>query len=331
MKVFITGVAGFIGSHLALSLMNDGHYVVGIDNVNDYYDPTLKEARLERIKNHDSADELFKFYREDIQDIETLAKIFKDNNDITHIVHLAAQAGVRYSLVNPYAYIQSNVMGQTVLLQEGRLHLPELEHYVYASSSSVYGHNKKIPFSTDDRTDDPVSLYAATKKSTELIARSFSHLFEIPATGLRFFTVYGPWGRPDMAAFLFLDAMRRGYPIQVFNNGDMMRDFTFIDDIVAGIRGVLVTIPESDEHGVQHKVYNLGNNNAERLMDYICELEKAYGIEAKKDFLPMQAGDVKATYADITDSTNNFGYIPKTPISVGIPQFVEWYKKYYNV
>ncbi len=331
MKVFITGVAGFIGSHLALSLMNDGHHVIGIDNVNDYYDPTLKEARLKRIEAHEKASDLFTFYREDIQNIEKLASLFKKHNDITHVVHLAAQAGVRYSLVNPYAYIQSNVMGQTVLLQEARLHLPNLEHFVYASSSSVYGHNKKTPFSTKDRTDDPVSLYAATKKSTELIARSFSHLFEMPATGLRFFTVYGPWGRPDMAAFLFLDAMRKGEPIQVFNNGDMMRDFTFIEDIIAGIRAVLVTIPKPDENGVQHKVYNLGNNNTERLMDYIGELEKAYGIEAKKDFLPMQAGDVQKTYADIDDSTADLGYVPKTPISKGIPQFVQWYKDYYNV
>ena len=331
MKVFITGVAGFIGSHLALSLMNDGHDVVGIDNLNDYYDPTLKEARLKRLHSHERSDELFTFYHEDIQNIEKLPTIFKDHNDITHIVHLAAQAGVRYSLINPYAYIQSNVMGQTVLLQEGRLHLPNLEHFVYASSSSVYGHNKKIPFSTKDRTDDPVSLYAATKKSTELIARSFSHLFDIPATGLRFFTVYGPWGRPDMAAFLFLDAMRKDEAIQVFNNGDMMRDFTFINDIVAGLRSVLTTIPKADEHGVQHKVYNLGNNNAEKLTDYIKELETAYGVEAKKEFLPMQAGDVQATYADITDSTEDLGYIPQTPISKGIPEFVDWYKKYYNV
>lgn len=325
MKVLITGAAGFIGSHVAIKLLARGDAVVGIDNLNDYYDPRLKQARLDRLSSYDG----FDFIKADIADKPMMEQLFKDHQPDA-VIHLAAQAGVRYSLENPHAYIESNIVGHLNIL-EGCRHTPHLKHLVYASSSSVYGGNDKKPFSTSDNVDRPVSLYAATKKSDELMSHCYSHLYKFPATGLRFFTVYGPWGRPDMAAYLFTDAIVKGQAINVFNHGEMKRDFTFIDDIVTGIVSALDHPPVPNEIGVRHKVYNIGNNRSERLMDYIGEIEKALGMEAKKNMMEMQAGDVPETYADITDTQNDLGYQPTTPISVGIPKFVEWYKIYHKV
>ncbi len=325
MKILITGAAGFIGSHVAHSLLSRGDQVVGIDNLNDYYDPKLKRARLNKL----TPNENFTFYKNDIADSDAVAKIFKDENP-DKVINLAAQAGVRYSLENPHAYINSNIVGHLNIM-EGCRHTDSVIKFVYASSSSVYGGNTKKPFSVEDNVDSPVSLYAATKKSDELMSYCYSHLYGIESVGLRFFTVYGPWGRPDMAAYLFADAIRQGKPINVFNHGNMMRDFTFIDDIVSGIIASLDKNITADDKGVKHKVYNLGNNKSEKLMDYIGEIETAMGAEATKNMLPMQAGDVPETYADIEASTRDLGYEPTTPISVGIPKFIEWYKDYYKV
>ena len=325
MKILITGAAGFIGSHVAHALLARGDQVIGIDNLNAYYDPTLKQARLDRLISNDD----FTFYKIDIADNDGVSKVFANENP-DKVVHLAAQAGVRYSLENPHAYIQSNIVGHLNMM-EGCRHTESVQKFVYASSSSVYGGNTKKPFAVEDNVDSPVSLYAATKKSDELMSYCYSHLYGIESVGLRFFTVYGPWGRPDMAAYLFTDAMRQGKPINVFNHGDMMRDFTFIDDIVSGVIASLDTDIVSDDKGVKHKVYNLGNNKSEKLMDYIGEIEKAMGVEAIKNMLPMQAGDVPETYADIEASKRDLGYQPTTPISVGIPKFIEWYKDYYKV
>ena len=311
MSILVTGVAGFIGSYVAMALLARGENVIGIDNLNDYYDPQLKMDRLAQFEDHE---------------VQTVFNEFQPKQ----VVHLAAQAGVRYSLENPHAYIQSNIVGHLNIL-EGCRHMPEFEHLVYASSSSVYGANDKQPFSVDDTVDNPVSLYAATKKSDELMTRAYSHLYGIAATGLRFFTVYGPWGRPDMTPYVFATAMMKGEPIKVFNNGEMRRDFTFIDDIVSGILAALVKPADADEKGVRHKVYNLGNNTPVALGDYIAEIEKAYGREAAKTMLPMQAGDVHETYADIDKTTHDLGYKPTTPISVGIPKFIAWFKEYYSI
>lgn len=325
MKVLVTGAAGFIGSYVSIQLLERGDQVVGIDNLNDYYDPKLKEARLERLTPYDQ----FEFIKMDIADTPAMKSLF-DEHQFDAVIHLAAQAGVRYSLENPHAYIESNIVGHLNIL-EGCRHTPNLQHLVYASSSSVYGGNDKKPFSTSDNVDSPISLYAATKKSDELMSHCYSHLYKFPSTGLRFFTVYGPWGRPDMAAYLFTDAIVKGKEINVFNHGDMKRDFTFIDDIVAGIVAALDHPPVANDKGVRSKVYNIGNNQSERLMDYIGAIENALGIEAKKNMMEMQAGDVPETYADITDTQNDLGYQPTTPISVGIPKFVEWYKTYHKV
>lgn len=322
MTTLITGAAGFIGFHVANTLLAQGKTVIGIDNLNDYYEVSLKSARLDLLNNHKN----FLFYPADIADRNEIFSIAKSHPEITKIVHLAAQAGVRYSLENPFAYVSSNLVGQVVMLEVCR-NLPNLEHFVYASSSSVYGGNSKLPFAVSDNVDTPLSLYAATKKSDELLTYSYSHLFKIPATGLRFFTVYGPWGRPDMATFLFAKNIISGKPIKVFNNGDMKRDFTYIDDITTGIISVLAKPPTDIP---PHKIYNLGNNKSENLLDFIKILEDAIGTKAIIEFAPMQPGDVKETYADITAATKDFAFIPQTSINQGLPKFVEWYKNYYH-
>ena len=326
MTVLVTGAAGFIGYHLACALLDRGDAVVGVDNLNDYYEVTLKEARLARLEQRSG----FAFRRLDIADRDEIARLIAERSDIDRVVHLAAQAGVRYSLINPYAYLRSNVDGHVVLLEAVRK-LPRLRHFVYASSSSVYGANTKMPFSVEDRTDRPVSLYGATKKAMEAISESYTAMFGLPLTGLRFFTVYGPWGRPDMAAFIFTRAILSGEPIPVFNHGDMGRDFTFIDDIVAGVLNCLDR-PFIGEDGAQrHRVYNLGNNRPERLTHFIATLEQALGRTATTELLPLQPGDVKETYADIEASRRDLGFAPRVAIGEGIARFVEWYREYYRV
>ena len=326
MPVLVTGAAGFIGFHLIKTLLAAGHDVIGVDNLNDYYDPTLKHARLEQLTAHGR----FKFHKIDISDRPAVEMLAAEYRDITGIVHLASQAGVRYSLVNPYAYTQANVEGHLVLLEAAR-RLRKLEHFVYASSSSVYGANTKLPFAVTDRTDNPVSLYGATKKTMEVISESYSRMWGMPLTGLRFFTVYGPWGRPDMAAFIFMRKILAGEPIPVFNNGDMQRDFTYVDDIVAGVAACLAKPPVATNAEPAHKIYNIGNNNSEPLMRFIGILEKELGRKAEMDLLPMQPGDVQATYADIDATRRDFGFEPTTPIDVGLPRLVAWYREYYGV
>ena len=327
MKVLLTGAAGFIGQHTALALLTRGDLVVGVDNLNDYYDVSLKEARLKAILAHPNADN-FKFVKLDLAEREATEKLFADEKPDT-VVHLAAQAGVRYSLENPHAYISSNIVGFTNILEGCRAIQPE--HLVYASSSSVYGGNTKLPFSEQDTVDHPVSLYAATKKANELMAHTYSHLYGIPTTGLRFFTVYGPWGRPDMAPFLFADAILNRKPIRVFNHGDMMRDFTYIDDIVEGVIRVLdkPARPLKEDVSAPYKLFNIGNNQPEKLLDFIGYLENAFGIKAEKEFLPMQAGDVKATFADTSALDAWVGFKPNTNLKVGVEKFVAWYQSYY--
>ena len=315
----ITGAAGFIGFHLAKKLLEQGATVIGYDNLNDYYDTKLKLTRLEHIQTF----EKFIFIQGDLADKHNLEKVFEEYKPQI-IVNLAAQAGVRYSIENPRAYIDSNIIGFFNIIEACRNH--PVEHLVYASSSSVYGANIKVPFSTEDITDHPVSLYAATKKSNELMAYTYSHLYHIPVTGLRFFTVYGPYGRPDMAYYSFTKAIMEGKTIKVYNNGDMYRDFTYIDDIVQGIENVLCNPPLPDENQVQSKVYNIGNHKPEKLMYFIETLEECIGIKAKKEFLPMQAGDVYQTCAEVSDLMRDFGFHPNTPIEIGVRRFVEWYR-----
>lgn len=327
MTVLVTGAAGFIGMHVSQVLLDRGETVIGIDNMNDYYDVTLKEARLAKLTDREG----FHFEKLDISDLSALTTLFDKYPDIDRMVNLAAQAGVRYSLENPHAYIQANIVGYVNLLEMARRQGDKMRHFVYASSSSVYGGNKKVPFSTDDPTETPISLYAATKKADELIGHSYSHLFRIPQTGLRFFTVYGPWGRPDMAAFIFTKKMFAGEAIPVFNNGDMQRDFTYIDDIVTGIISCLDNPPADTGEAAPHNVYNIGNNQPEELMDMIGLLEKATNHKANVDFKPMQPGDVKSTSADIGPMQRDFGFEPKTPLAQGIPNFVDWYRKYHGV
>jgi UDP-glucuronate 4-epimerase len=324
MSYLVTGAAGFIGFHVCQRLLERGETVIGVDNVNDYYDPTLKEARLTQLTGKPG----FQFYRTDIADRGAVEALAARHPEITRIIHLAAQAGVRYSLVNPYAYTHSNIEGQIVMLEMAR-HLKRCEHFVYASSSSVYGANKKLPFAVEDRVDNPVSLYAATKKACELMAHSYSHLYSLPTTGLRFFTVYGPWGRPDMSAFLFVKAILAGKPISVFNNGDMRRDFTYIDDIVGGILAVSDHIPGGD--GPPYRVYNIGNHRSEPLMRMIGLIEESLGKKAEIIFEPMQPGDVKETFADIEALRRDVGFEPSTAIDEGIPRFVRWYREFYGV
>ena len=322
-RYLITGGAGFIGYFLSRALLEKGAQVMGLDNLNDYYEVSLKEDRLADLKKYPE----YRFVKADLADKQKMFDVFREFvPDI--VVNLAAQAGVRYSIDNPDAYIQSNIVGFFNLLEACR-HFPA-EHLVFASSSSVYGGNTKIPFSTKDQVDKPVSLYAATKKSNELMAYSYSKLYRIPVTGLRFFTVYGPMGRPDMAYFKFAKKIMAGGPIQVYNHGDMLRDFTYIDDIVEGVENILCNPPAQDGNGAAYKVYNIGNNKPEKLMDYISVLEKCLGREAKKEFLPMQPGDVYETYADVQDLMEDYGFKPATSIEEGLGQFAEWFLGYYQ-
>jgi len=323
MAVLVTGVAGFIGYHVSERLLARGERVIGVDNVNDYYDVALKEARLARLAPRDG----FTFRRVDLADRGALAGAMADHGDIDRIVHLAAQAGVRYSLDHPFAYVDSNLIGHMTMLELAR-HLPDCKHMVYASSSSVYGGNTKLPFAVEDRTDAPVSLYAATKRANEHMSHCYSHLYGIPQTGLRFFTVYGPWGRPDMALYIFTKAISEGRPIHVFNHGDMRRDFTYIDDIVSGVIASL-DHPPTVQAGAPHRLYNIGNHRSEELMRMIEVLEGALGAKAEIIFEPMQQGDVKETYADISAIQRDTGFEPTTPIEIGIPKFVEWFREYH--
>ncbi|MDR5730489.1 MAG: NAD-dependent epimerase/dehydratase family protein [Terriglobia bacterium] len=323
MAILVTGAAGFIGFHTSLALLSRGEQVIGIDNLNDYYDVNLKHARLAQLEAYKE----FTFHKVDISDKETIFALFETLDNVTGIVHLAAQAGVRYSLVNPFAYIATNVMGHTVILEAAR-RLPHLAHMVYASSSSVYGSSIDFPFSLADRVDTPNSLYAATKRADELIGHTYAHLYKMKLTGLRFFTVYGPWGRPDMAAYIFATKIAAGEPISVFNKGEMWRDFTYIDDIVAGVIAALDHPPSGE---VPHRVYNLGNHRCEKLTDFIAEIQKAMGAQAIIRYEPIQPGDVPKTYADISESQRDLRFEPKTPISEGIPRFITWFKQYHGI
>ncbi|GFO75910.1 UDP-glucuronate 4-epimerase [Bathymodiolus platifrons methanotrophic gill symbiont] len=334
MKVMVTGTAGFIGNHLAIKLLERGDEVIGIDNLNDYYDVNLKLARLDRIKDH----ALFTDVRADISDRKQMEQLFKQHQP-QRVVNLAAQAGVRYSIENPHAYIESNIVGFLNIL-EGCRH-NNVEHLVYASSSSVYGANETMPFSVHDNVDHPLSLYAASKKANELMAHTYSNLYNLPTTGLRFFTVYGPWGRPDMALFLFTKAIKEGKKIQVFNYGKHRRDFTYIDDIVEGIIRTLDNVaqanadwsgetPDPGTSKAPWRVYNIGNQSPVELMDYIETLEKYLGKTAEKELLPLQPGDVPDTYADVEDLVQDVGYKPDTTIEQGIAKFVTWYNSYYR-
>jgi UDP-glucuronate 4-epimerase len=325
MAILLTGVAGFIGFHVAKALLERGDGVVGIDNLNDYYDVRLKEARLARLQAHPG----FIFARLDVADRDGIFALVARHRELRSMIHLAAQAGVRYSLENPYAYVEANVMGTLVMLEAAR-RIDRLTHFTYASSSSVYGANQVQPFSVDDRVDQPVSLYAATKRSCELVTHTYAHLFGLPATGLRYFTVYGPWGRPDMAAYLFTSAILAGQPIKVFNEGRMARDFTYIDDIVAGTIAAH-DHPPAGAARVPHRIYNLGNHHPEKLLDFITVLERALGRTARKELLPLQPGDVPESFADIEASRRDLGFDPKTTIEEGLARFVAWYKQYHGV
>ena len=332
MSILVTGAAGFIGSHVARALLARGEPVLGIDNFSDYYDPVLKFARLKPLRE----DKGFVFLEADISDREAILGLAERHPDVDRIVHLAAQPGVRHSLVDPYVYVQTNVMGHLVMLELAR-RLPGLRHFVYASSSSVYGANRKQPFATADRVDEPISLYAATKRADELMSETYAHLYRIPLTGLRFFTVYGPWGRPDMMLWIFTRKLYAGEPLPVFNHGDMYRDFTFIDDIVAGVLASLDNPPPDD--GIRkaggsmapHRLYNIGNHRSEHLMKVIGLLEAATGITPVLDLQPMQAGDVPRTFADIEAIRADLGYQPTTSIETGVPAFVEWYRAYHRL
>jgi len=334
-KILVTGAAGFIGFHLSKRLISRGDEVIGLDNLNDYYDVSLKEARLSQLQDSRA----FKFYKLDLSDLQGLMGLFEaERPDV--VINLAAQAGVRYSLKNPHAYVQSNLVGFVNILEGCRHH--GVKHLVYASSSSVYGANTSIPFSVHDNVDHPVSLYAASKKANELMAHTYSHLYGLPTTGLRFFTVYGPWGRPDMALFLFTKAILEGKPIDVFNYGKMERDFTYIDDIIEGVVRVADRIPQPDSSwsganpdpgtsSAPYRVYNIGNNRPVELLYFIETIENCLGKRAEKRLLPMQPGDVPATYADVDDLMRDTGFKPDTPIEVGIRLFIEWYREYYRV
>jgi UDP-glucuronate 4-epimerase len=317
MKVLVTGAAGFIGMHVAQRLLDDGCEVVGLDSLDDYYDPSLKSARLARLRSMAG----FTFVQLDVSDRTATAGLF-DAGGFDRVIHLAAQAGVRHSLKNPHAYAQSNLVGFVNVLEGCRN--TRVRHLVYASSSSVYGGNTKMPFAEVDPVDHPVSLYAATKKANELMAHSYSHLYGLPTTGLRFFTVYGPWGRPDMAAFLFVDAILSGRPIDVFNHGDMKRDFTYVDDIVEGVRRVLDRVPSP------YRVLNIGNEDPVPLLDFIAAIEDALQMKATKRFLPMQPGDVPATFADVSALTALIGFRPRVDVREGVRRFVAWYRAYYD-
>lgn len=331
MHILVTGAAGFIGHNLARQLLQRGDQVTGIDNLNDYYDPALKQARLDDIASQFSQN--WHFQALDFADRQALEGALSEQQ-FDCIVHLGAQPGVRYSLENPHAYIQSNIVGHLNLLELARRHGTPM---VYASSSSVYGGNKLVPFRVEDRVDHPVSLYAATKRADELMSETYAHLYRIPLTGLRFFTVYGPWGRPDMAPWLFTSAILEGRPIKVFNHGLLWRDFTYVDDIVSGIIACVDNAPADDglvKAGgsvAPHRLYNIGNNNSEKLMDFIAAIEDAVGQKAVLEMTDMQPGDVERTWANIDAISSDLGYAPTTPITVGIPKFVEWYRDYKNI
>ncbi|MBD5164884.1 NAD-dependent epimerase [Helicobacter sp.] len=350
MKILVTGTAGFIGSFLAKALVERGDEVVGLDCINDYYDVRIKYGRLAEagiaqdsiVENQliqSSKHSNYRFIKLHLEERENLFKLF-ENERFDKVCNLAAQAGVRYSLINPYAYVQSNIVGFVNILEACRQF--GISHFAYASSSSVYGLNEKMPFSTSDNVDHPISLYAASKKSNELMAHTYSYLFGLPTTGLRFFTVYGPWGRPDMALFLFTKAILEGREIDVFNHGQMLRDFTYIDDIVEGIVRVLDNVaqpnpiwsglnPDPHSSKAPYKIYNIGNNNPVKLMDFIEAIEKELGIVAKKNMLPLQPGDVPATYANVEDLVSDLGYKPNTSIQEGIKHFIAWYKEFFGV
>jgi len=334
-KILVTGAAGFIGFHLAKRLLDSGDTVVGIDNLNNYYDVNLKKARLAILKKYEN----FHFTKMDIANREDMKRFFHTDSP-GYVIHLAAQAGVRYSLENPHAYIDSNLVGFTNIL-EGCRH-NKVKHLIFASSSSVYGANTRMPFSIHHNVDHPISLYAATKKANELMAHTYASLYNIPCTGLRFFTVYGPWGRPDMALFLFTKAILEGKPIDVFNHGKMKRDFTYIDDIIEGVVRIIGKVPQPDPRWngdepdpgtsfAPYKIYNIGNNNPVQLMKFISLLEECLGKKALKNLLPMQPGDVPATYADVDDLMKDVGFKPKTPLKEGIKKFMEWYKEYHSM
>ncbi len=326
MKVFVTGAAGFIGSHVSKALLDRGDSVVGIDNMNAYYDPKLKRDRLAWLTPRNG----FELVEADVSDRDAILRLAEAHPDAEAIIHLAAQAGVRHSLTDPYTYVDSNVMGQVVMFELAK-RMRVCHHLVYASSSSVYGRNTSQPFGTDQKVQKPASIYAATKLACEHLAEAYSWSFGIPTTGLRFFTVYGPWGRPDMAAYLFASAIAKGEPIKVFNHGNMKRDFTFIDDIVAGVVAALDR-PQPQRPGEsRHKVYNLGGNRTEKLTDYISIIEQELGRTADKIMLPLQTGDVQETSADISESMRDLGFDPRTPISRGLPRFIAWYKSYHGV
>lgn len=335
MKVLVTGAAGFIGAYTSKSLIESGHEVVGIDNLNDYYDVNLKHGRLGWLNELDG----FEFHGLDVADASGINKLFSDYK-FDRVIHLAAQAGVRYSLQNPQAYIQSNLVGFGNILEACRHN--DIEHLVYASSSSVYGMNSKMPYATSDRVDHPVSLYAASKKSNELMAHSYSHLYGLPTTGLRFFTVYGPWGRPDMAYFSFTQKITKGETIDIYNFGKMRRDFTYVDDIVSGVVKVMERIPQKDENwntiegdasqsSAPYKIYNIGNHDPVELGEFVSTLEDVIGIEANKNYMEMQPGDVLATFADVDDLSRDVGFAPSTDLKTGLTKFYDWYKGFYHV
>ena len=335
MKILITGAAGFIGFHLSKKLLDQSYQIIGIDNLNDYYNPSLKQSRLEILGKYNN----FNFHKVDLKDKAAVDNIFETYQP-THVINLAAQAGVRYSIENPYAYVDSNLIGFMNILEACR-HYP-VKHLIYASSSSVYGGNTVVPFSTEHQVDHPVSLYAATKKSNELMAHTYSHLYGIPTTGLRFFTVYGPWGRPDMAYYSFTKSILEGKPIKVFNHGKMERDFTYVDDIVEGIMRLIPMAPEPNaewneetgklsESTAPYKIYNIGNNSPVTLEYFISVLEDKIGKKAEKIYMDMQPGDVLRTYADVSDLEKAIGFKPQTSIEEGLEKFVEWYREYYKI
>ena len=333
MKILVTGAAGFIGFHTSRVLLDKEHEVIGFDNINEYYDPDLKNSRLKILKQYPN----FKFHKKNLEDKEAIENVFKEDSP-KRVIHLAAQAGVRHSLKHPETYVQSNLVGFFNILEGCRQY--KVEHLVYASTSSVYGLNTKYPFSTKDNTSHPISFYGATKLANEMMAHSYSHLYTIPCTGLRFFTVYGPWGRPDMAYFLFTKKILEGKPIDIFNHGDMERDFTYIDDIVEGITRVLMQAPSPDlewsrnssspaSSSAPWRLYNIGSNKPVKLMDYVREIEKNLGKKAEINLLPLQAGDVVKSHADVDPLVNDFGYAPKYSVKYGIKNFIEWYLDYY--
>jgi UDP-glucuronate 4-epimerase len=327
MAIIVTGSAGFIGFHVSLALLAGGERVIGVDDLNAYYDPALKQARLARLQ----ADVGFSFAEIDVADLAALRALAgRHRSEVTGVIHLAAQAGVRHSLKAPFDYVHSNLVGHMAILEVCRHDLPKLEHLVYASSSSVYGGNTKIPFAIEDRVDRPISLYAATKRANELMSHCYAHLYAIPQTGLRFFTVYGPWGRPDMAAYLFCDAIVQGRPITLNNHGEMERDFTYIDDVTAGVLAALGR-PPGAAAGAPHALYNLGNHRPVPLRRFLGVLEQALGRRAEVKLAPLPPGDVVRTCADIEASTRDLGFEPKTPIEEGLPRFVAWYREYHGL